>query len=81
MAKRAATAADLSGIVSEVKTMRIRPGDVIVIQSEARIRAEFALYLRKRIRAFFPDNEVIVVDGGIELQVLTDAAGDPDPAE
>lgn len=59
-------------VVSEVQRLEVRPGDVVVVRCEKRIRPEFAVYLKKRIRAHFPDNEVIVIDGGIELQVLAD---------
>ena len=43
---------------------------------QERIRPEFAVYLRKRLRAAFPDNQVIVIDGGLELQVLGEGAAD-----
>ena len=61
-------------IEAEVQRMELRPGDVVVARCQERIRPEFAVYLRKRLRAAFPDNEVIVIDGGIELQVLGEGA-------
>lgn len=72
-----APAIDGLEVVSEVQRMEIRPGDVVVVKCEVLIRPEFKVYLQKQIRAAFPDNKVIVIDGGIELQVLAD----PDGAE
>ena len=63
-------------IEAEVQRMELRPGDVVVARCQERIRPEFAVYLRKRLRAAFPDNEVIVIDGGLELQVLGEGAAD-----
>jgi hypothetical protein len=57
-------------IEAEVQRMEVRPGDVVVARCQERIRPEFGVYLRKRLRAAFPDNQVIVIDGGMELQVL-----------
>ena len=63
-------------IEAEVQRMEVRPGDVVVARCQERIRPEFEVYLRKRLRAAFPDNQVIVVDGGMELQVLGEGAAD-----
>ena len=63
-------------IEAEVQRIELRPGDVVVARCEERIRPEFAVYLRKRLRAAFPDNQVIVIDGGLELQVLGEGAAD-----
>ena len=63
-------------IEAEVQRMEVRPGDVVVARCQERIRPEFEVYLRKRMRAAFPDNQVIVVDGGMELQVLGQVASD-----
>ena len=61
-------------IEAEVQRMEVRPGDVVVARCQERIRPEFEVYLRKRLRAAFPDNQVIVIDGGMELQVLGEGA-------
>ena len=61
-------------IEAEVQRMELREGDVIVVRCQERIRPEFAVYLQKMIRREFPEHQVIVVDGGIELQVLADPA-------
>ena len=63
-------------IEAEVQRMALRPGDVVVARCQERIRPEFAVYLRKQLRAAFPDNQVIVIDGGMELQVLGEGAAD-----
>ena len=56
--------------------MELKPGDVIVVRCERLIRAEFGVYLQKKLRRFFPDHEVIVIDGGIELQILSEPEED-----
>jgi hypothetical protein len=57
-------------IEGEILKMEVRPGDVVAVLCEERVRPEFAVYLRKRLRAAFPENQVVVIDGGIKLQIL-----------
>ena len=72
MATKKAAVKDELAVVSEVQRMVVGPGDVVVVRCEERIRPEFEVFLRKKLRRQFPNNEVIVISGGIELQILTE---------
>lgn len=73
---KALEAAGLDGVelIAEVARLEVKPGDVIVLKSEGRIRPEFEVYLSKQMSRYFPNNRTIVISGGIELQVLSEAA-------
>ena len=69
-------AAGLEGasLIAEVQRAVLQPGDLIVFRCEDAIRPEFEVFLRKMGRRLFPGHEVIVLSGGVELQVVSEAA-------
>lgn len=68
----AVKAGEIDGLelINRIDVLALQPGDVLVLRSEELIRPEFKLYLEKQLRRRFPEHQVIVIDGGVELMVL-----------
>lgn len=56
-------------IVGDIATMRLQPGDVIVVRVESHLTSSQSVMLRDHVNAHFPGFKVLVLDAGMELQV------------
>lgn len=62
--------------LSEVRLLRVQPGDVIALFMERYITdAEFA-ELGARMRASFPDNKIALFEGGMRVSILRMEGGE-----
>lgn len=59
--------------IQDLARVELKPGDAIVVRTKARIRPEFAQYLKRQLSAVLPGVKVIVMDGEIDLFVLRPA--------
>lgn len=50
-----------------IRRLRLRPGDVIVIEANRPISREHVDLIQKQIRERFPDNDCIVLSEGLRL--------------
>lgn len=48
----------------------LQPKDVIVAECEGPLRAETADYIRHYLSQIWPDNQIVVLEGGIRLKVM-----------
>lgn len=62
--------ADLRSILESVKVMPLRPGDVIICKVPAFLPAETAEGLRSNLSELFDSNPVLVLTGGIDIEVV-----------
>jgi hypothetical protein len=72
MTKRATKAIEGASLIAEVERLELRPGDVIVCRAQEAIRPEFKVYLEKQIRRAFPGHRCLVIDGPVELFVMSE---------
>jgi hypothetical protein len=52
---------------ADVSKMRVDPGDVVVVTSPVPLSASQRAALRDQAAAVFPDNTVVVLEGGVTL--------------
>lgn len=50
-----------------IRRLRLRPGDFLVIELPEHVSREMAATFREQISAKFPDNEIMVVGGGARV--------------
>lgn len=60
-------------IVGDISRVRMHPGDVVIIRVPDRLTVTQVNVLRERVATFFPGHEVLVLDGGLDLQVARPA--------
>jgi hypothetical protein len=53
-----------------VQVLRLEPGDVLVLRYEHKMRPETIDTISQRLKAFFADNRVMVLDGGASIEVV-----------
>lgn len=63
-------------VKGDVRVLRVRPGDKILIEFRDRVSGAAMADVRERLQAMFPTNEVVVVAGGL-LSVLPADADHP----
>lgn len=71
-AKEKAAAVDGAQVIESALRLELRPGDVLVFRSHELIRPEFRVYLQKQLKGLFPDHRVLVIDGPIEVMILSE---------
>jgi len=54
---------DVDGEQFQVETIRLKPGDKVVFSTDQRLSMEAAEQIKRRAKDFFPDNQVLVVQG------------------
>lgn len=55
-------------VLEHVRVLRVQPGDVITLTTDAPVDHQAADRIRQRLSQAFPNNECIVISGG-ELSV------------
>lgn len=89
MAKGKANTIEGAELITEAIRLELKPGETLVFRTESPIRPEWRVYLEKQLKALFPNNTTLVVDGSFDLFVLATAepevvgdaeggTGDPD---
>lgn len=76
-AKAKAPDVDGAQVIKDAIRLDLRPGDVLVFRTLELIRPEFRIYLQKQLKALFPDHTVLVIDGPIDIFILSEDA-DPE---
>ena len=56
--------------IEELKTITLKPGQVVVYRCDRFLSRDKAELLFRQLEKFFPDNRVLVIDGGSELLVV-----------
>lgn len=75
-AAKAAKTVEGAEVIASALRLDLRANDVLVFRTQELIRPEFRVYLQKQLRGLFPGNEVLVIDGPIDIFILSD--GDPE---
>jgi hypothetical protein len=63
--------------ITEIRRVALSPGDVVVARLKGRISQAAADSVSQRLKGAFPDNRVVLLDGRIDLDIVTA----PAPAE
>lgn len=56
--------------ISEVKVVKVDPGDVIVLRGSRRISKEQARALMEYAQPLWPDNQIAVLPGEVDISVV-----------
>jgi len=56
--------------IEDVKRLRLQPGDVLVVRMPVRVSQEAAAAIVDDLDGCFPDNRVVVLAPGVELEVV-----------
>ena len=56
--------------IEDLQRVRLAPGDVLVVRYEGCIPSRMEMYLQGYLRGLFPNNEILVLDGNVELSVI-----------
>ena len=59
--------------ISEVQRLTVKPGDRLIIRTDAKLRDDTAAYLLERVRHRFdlPDDvRVVILDSGMSMEVV-----------
>lgn len=56
--------------VEDATVVRLEPGDIIVLSTTLRLTEQDFEDLRDRVRQFFGEYEVAVLEGGVRMQVV-----------
>lgn len=59
---------------SEITRLHLDPGDTLIVSLKERITAEQSRLLAGQVKEHFPDNEVVVLHGGMTLSVAKASA-------
>lgn len=62
---------DLKDVVEAKKLCITDKSDVIVLSSKEALSEQTLLRMRSEMERLFPDNKVIILDGGLDVKVLT----------
>lgn len=68
----------LTLLVEETRITRLQPGDIVVVKVSRLISDAEHDYFLDHVKPLFPDNQVLVLDGGADLAITRPegAAGD-----
>jgi hypothetical protein len=62
---------DVFEAVESVKVMRLQPGDTVVIKTNRVLNEEMARELKRQADEKWPDNEVVLLVNGLDVEVWT----------
>jgi len=58
--------------IEDVKTLTLKPGQILVVQTERLYPSSFVEQLSKSFGDLFPDNKVLIIDNSLQLMVIDD---------
>jgi len=56
-------------LVGKIAAVRLRPGDVVIVKVKDHLSRDGAKSLEAYLKDYFPLNRILVLSGGISLQV------------
>ena len=59
--------------IEDIKTITLKPGQVLVVQTETRLPPRVAEDWKKQLEPLFPNNQVLIIDKSISLSVVDSA--------
>lgn len=60
--------------IEDVKTISLKPGQVLVVQTEAKLTPSQMIHLKGYLEEIFRDNKVMIIDKSIQLLVVDGGA-------
>lgn len=54
--------------------VKVEPGDVVVVSLQSQLRPDSRVHISELLERQFPSNRVLVLDGGVRLQIVRGAA-------
>lgn len=54
----------------EVRTLKVEPGDVLVITYERQLSQGLCEHIHKQMSSIFPNNKALILDGGFKIGVV-----------
>lgn len=67
---RAAKRIHRDALVSEVSKLSLKPGATVVVKLTTELTTEMARLIRADLEPRFPDNEILILEPGLELSVV-----------
>jgi hypothetical protein len=58
--------------IADVKTLTLKPGQTLVVQTETLLPASIRERLRNGLQEVFPNNKVLVIGKDLQLMVVDD---------
>ena len=65
----------LKVVQMEIAKLALKPGDTIILKYAGKLSYEIMERLKTHIELFFPGHRALVLDQGLELQVVTQEGG------
>ena len=62
--------------IEDVKTLTLKPGQTLVVQTEKVYPSSFIEQLRGQLLGVFPYNRVLIIDKSLQLMVIADEPTD-----
>ena len=56
--------------IEDIKRLSLKPDDVLMIRSKDKLSGFVKNELRKTLTSVFPDNKILIVDGGFDLSIV-----------
>jgi len=60
-------------MIGQIASVRLRPGDLVVVKVKEHLTREAAKKLEEYLREYFPAHRVLVLSGGIGIEVARGA--------
>lgn len=64
------TEGDVELKIEHVRVEDLHPDDVIVTRCDGRVSVEVLQHIRDALQPYFPDNKVVVLADGMELEIV-----------
>jgi hypothetical protein len=64
---------DVDGLDLKIQHLDLKEGDVLVVSAKQPLPERVSEFLRARLSAVAPGHRIMVLDGGLQLSVLTAA--------
>lgn len=59
-----------------IQVVDLRPGDLIIVSTDMFLNKEQRVHLQEHLKKKFPENEVVIVEGGMNLTVARPGANE-----
>ena len=58
--------------IADVKTLTLKPGQMLVVQTEQQLPKNLKERLHNQFQELFPNNQVLVIEKSLQLMVIDD---------
>jgi hypothetical protein len=61
-------------VIDSVKVLSLSPSDYLVVKSNKRLWNEQVIQLKESLQRMFPEQKIMILDGGLDIEVVRKAA-------